>query len=161
MQEEINQLRQKIADLERWRDEKLVQQLTYPLDNDTIEALGRYFMRITGTVTTTGGAGGHSFTSYYGQQDNMTFQVGEITDVMYSVAPSTDYLTVINSYLRFFDGDTVAVATEDTPPAPLVAGVTYYVRDSDGTTFKLAATLGGAAINITDAGAGRQFIYYA
>jgi hypothetical protein len=33
--------------------------------------------------------------------------------------------------------------------APLVAGTTYYARDITATTFKLAATVGGAAINLT------------
>jgi hypothetical protein len=40
----------------------------------------------------------------------------------------------------FFDG---------TPPAPLVEGTTYFVRDSTGDSFKVAATSGGAAIDLT------------
>jgi hypothetical protein len=73
---------------------------------------------------------------------------------------STDYVTV-NSYLRFFNGDIVNVATDDTSPSPLLAGVNYYVINSDGTTFQLSLTGGGAAINITTAGSGQQFISYA
>jgi hypothetical protein len=160
MQDQINQLIQRVADLERWKEERMRQQIIFPLDINSIDVLNRYFMRITGDVTTIGGAALHEFTSYIGQQDDMVFQIGQITDIMYSVDPSTNVLTVINSYLRFFDDDTVTVATEDTAPDPLVPGDTYYVRDSDGTNFKLALTAGGAAINITDTGAGRQFIAY-
>lgn len=36
-----------------------------------------------------------------------------------------------------------------TPPAPLVAGTTYFVRDAAANTFKVSATLGGAAVDIT------------
>jgi uncharacterized phiE125 gp8 family phage protein len=43
-------------------------------------------------------------------------------------------------------------------PAPLAVNTTYYVRDVAGATLKLAASSGGAAINITDAGTGTQFL---
>lgn len=36
-----------------------------------------------------------------------------------------------------------------TPPAPLVEGTVYYVRDSATDSFKVAASPGGAAIDIT------------
>jgi len=49
---------------------------------------------------------------------------------------------------------TVSVSGGGTLPAPLVAGTTYYVRDVATNTFKLSATIGGEAINITDAGTG-------
>lgn len=42
----------------------------------------------------------------------------------------------------FFDG---------TPPAPLVEGTTYFVRDSATDTFKVATTSGGTAIDLTAA----------
>ncbi len=42
-------------------------------------------------------------------------------------------------------------------PAPLVPGTTYYAVGSTGTTFNVAATAGGAAINTSGAGSG---IYY-
>jgi hypothetical protein len=41
-----------------------------------------------------------------------------------------------------------------TLPAPLVAGTTYYVRDSTASAFKVSASRGGAAIDITSAGSG-------
>lgn len=34
-------------------------------------------------------------------------------------------------------------------PAPLLAGVTYYIRDKSGNSVKVAATLGGDAIDLT------------
>lgn len=50
----------------------------------------------------------------------------------------------------FADGQ--AVQFTGTLPAPLVAGTTYYVRDAATNDFKLAASVGGAAINLTTAG---------
>lgn len=41
-----------------------------------------------------------------------------------------------------------------TPPSPFVAGTIYYVRDATADSFKVAATAGGAAIDITSAGTG-------
>lgn len=41
-----------------------------------------------------------------------------------------------------------------TLPTGIVAGTTYFIRDSATDTFKLAATSGGAAIDITAAGSG-------
>jgi hypothetical protein len=42
----------------------------------------------------------------------------------------------------------------DVLPAPLQEGVTYYVRDTATNTFKVAATSGGAAIDLTTDGTG-------
>lgn len=39
-----------------------------------------------------------------------------------------------------------------TAPAGTTAGTTYYVRDATTNSFKVAATSGGAAIDLTDAG---------
>jgi hypothetical protein len=40
----------------------------------------------------------------------------------------------------------------DTPPAPLVAGTTYYVKSVTADTFQVSATPGGAAIDLTTTG---------
>lgn len=44
-----------------------------------------------------------------------------------------------------------------TLPAPLAAGVIYYVRDPGANDFKLAETVGGPAIDLTTAGSGVKF----
>jgi hypothetical protein len=46
------------------------------------------------------------------------------------------------------DGQTIAFFN-GTPPGGLTEGTTYFVRDSTTDTFKVAATGGGAAINLT------------
>jgi len=70
---------------------------------------------------------------------------------------TTDVLTVGNAV--FADGDIVRVSTDaDDLPAALSADTDYYVRDVTGLTLKLAATSGGTAIDMTDAGTGTHYI---
>lgn len=52
------------------------------------------------------------------------------------------------------DGQQVRLVTTDTLPAGLAVETTYYVVNASTDVFQLSATLGGAAINITDAGTG-------
>lgn len=62
---------------------------------------------------------------------------------------ATDTLTPSGGTLSSGDQVTLKAITG---LAPLVAGTVYHVRDVVGATFKLAATAGGAAINVTTDG---------
>ena len=44
-------------------------------------------------------------------------------------------------------------------PTGIVQGTVYYVRDSATNTFKIAASIGGSAVNITDAGSGTMTFF--
>lgn len=69
-----------------------------------------------------------------------------------SAVAATDVFTL--DAHGFETGDAVVVRAEEggSLPSPLVAGVTYFaIRESD-STFKLSATDGGAAINLTTSG---------
>jgi hypothetical protein len=54
----------------------------------------------------------------------------------------------------FSNGDSVLLRAGFTGTAPLAVGAVYFVRDVETNAFKLTATEGGAAINITSDGAG-------
>ena len=72
-----------------------------------------------------------------------------------TASASTDTFTSASHGLA--DGTLVSVfssTTSDVIPVPLNESVTYYVRDSATGTFKLAATSGGTAINLTSDGTG-------
>ncbi len=56
--------------------------------------------------------------------------------------------TVYSASHGYADGQKV-VFFQGVPPAGLTEGTIYYVRDSATDTFKVAATLGGAAIDLT------------
>lgn len=61
----------------------------------------------------------------------------------------------------FANGDTVYLTSTGTLPAGLSTATEYYVVGVTASTLQLAATYGGAAINITDAGTGTHTIYQA
>lgn len=156
-------LESRIAALEEKQRQRERQQITFPLDKQSVDILSKYLMRITGTVVTIGGASGNEFVSYVGHQDNLQFVVSENTFVPYTVNVTTNVFTVApNQVRRFFDDMQVYVVSSDTVPAPLVSGDQYFVvnDNAEGTSFQLSATQGGAAINITDAGTGAQYIFF-
>lgn len=157
----------RIEALERWKQERERQQIKLPLDATSIAVLQKYFMRLTSSIQTTS-ATGNTFITYLGSQGNpdfvgpglVNFQVAASNLFPYTVNATSDVFTI--AYGRFSNDERVIVDTEDTAPAPLVVGTDYYVVNaaSDGQTFKLSATLGGAAINITTTGTGSQYISY-
>jgi len=65
--------------------------------------------------------------------------------------PSTDVVTVPS---HGFAANDPVVFYGGTTPAGLTEGTIYYARDITTNTFKVAATAGGAAIDLTGAGAG-------
>lgn len=71
---------------------------------------------------------------------------------VFTADADTDVLTSEGHGLS--NGMEVFVNTFGTLPAPLVAGTRYFVRDVTTDTFKVAATSGGAALDITSAGTG-------
>lgn len=66
---------------------------------------------------------------------------------------TNDTLVVSSANSRFQAGDKVyyAVPAANTPIAPLTGNTYYYISFANTTTVKLAATQGGANIDITDA----------
>jgi len=164
--DKYQQLENRIKELEKWKAEKTKQQISFPLDIQSVDILNKYYMRIVDTVTYAAGVGASLFTIYLGKFGNTDFEVYPVSLVSYTVNVATNYLTTSqsNGNLKFFNNQTVAVyTTEDgTPPSPLTAGglATYHVINSDGYTFQLSATSGGAAIDITTQGVDRQFINY-
>lgn len=155
-------LEARIKALEDWKSAREKQQITLPLDQQSVNVMQNYFMRITKEVITIGGASGNTFINYIGSQGNKEFIVSQNTNITYSVVAATNILTVApNRVIQSFEDDMqVYVATSDTPPAPLAADTQYFVISSTGLSFKLSATQGGAEINITDTGIGTQYIYF-
>jgi hypothetical protein len=74
------------------------------------------------------------------------------------VNTGTDVLTTSTAH-NYSDTDTVVFGTTGTLPSPLTFGVIYFVRDVSGSTFKVAATSGGVAIDITSTGSGTHRVY--
>ncbi len=93
---------------------------------------------------------------YYGVTDEI---VRKSTGTTFTADDATDVITATGHGLS--DGHAVVVKSGGTLPAGLTANTRYYVRDSTTNTLKLAATSGGAAIDITSAGSGTHTLYRA
>lgn len=151
-----NDIQSQIDELRRRLDARDAQQITFPLDVQSINVLNRYFLRIVDSVVTTGGVSGQVFVQYVGNQNGTKVVMAEDTYVPYTVDTTTNVFTVNSAY---FPNDTVVnVYTSDTVPSPLSTGTNYYVVNSTGLTFKLSTSLGGTAIDITTTGTGTQYV---
>lgn len=96
------------------------------------------------TVAWVGAWGALSAGTFYGYAPNGSTGVAEfVADVATDVVTSPAH--------GFSDGQTI-VFYGGTPPGGLTEGTVYYVRDATTDTFKVAATAGGVAINLTSAG---------
>ena len=153
-------LQRQIDELKVWKAEREKQQITLPLDPTSFGILNKYFMSINGEYSVLGGLSGNLYTTYLGTQDNKKFEVTQSLLSPYTVSVSGNTLTV--GYGSFVNDRIVYLATSSACPAPLDTATLYYVINSsnNGTTFELSLTSGGAAIDITNTGTGRQFIGY-
>lgn len=75
----------------------------------------------------------------------------------FTVDTSTDLITLASHGLS--DGNLVHVASTTTLPSGLSSNTVYYIRDASASTFRLAATSGGSAIDITTTGSGTHSLY--
>lgn len=154
-------LENRIKALEKWRDERINQQIVYPLDINSRIILDKYYMHIIGSLVTVN-ISGDEFIDYIGKQDNTEFIVSKNQYIPYTVNTATDTLSIDgyiedNRVVYFVASGTIA--SPGVIPTPLVDAIGYYVINSTGKTFQVSATLMGAAINITSTGTGRQFYY--
>lgn len=67
----------------------------------------------------------------------------------------TNEINVINT---FAENDILKLTSSGTLPAPLATNTDYYTVNVTGTSFQVALTPGGAAIDITDVGSGTHTI---
>jgi len=75
-----------------------------------------------------------------------------------SVSISVATPAVVTSTVTIVTGTPISFSTTGALPTGLTPGTTYYALASTGTSFNLALTAGGAAINTTGAGSGTAYI---
>lgn len=101
------------------------------------------------------------------QDDDIVFEFGQNNckwgtkqrDVFSVESVSLNRLQLSTKRWLFQDGQKLRVKTTTTLPGGLSPSTSYFVINSDGFgRFQLSATLGGSAINITDAGTGEHTI---
>jgi hypothetical protein len=119
------------------------------LSADPRVASGDYFGQRTEAdpyVTLSNIEGFNEVREFVSMPDNNTV-IGAFT-----VVAATDVFTLVAHGLT--DGDRIRVSSATTLPAGLAAATDYWVRDAATDTFKVSATNGGAAVNVTDTGTG-------
>lgn len=108
---------------------------------------------------------------YLGVSGDIAATMGTADTILGSVSDPTVFDTA-QTFTTVFGTDVLTFASEVPPngssvrvsnsggalPAPLAANTTYFIRDKSGVTAKLAATSGGAAINLTDNGTGTHSV---
>ena len=95
--------------------------------------------------------------SVSGEEESLLVTTAAVITNVYTVTDLTNnYITTDSKGLT--DNMVCTVTTSDTAPAGLAGATPYYTvsTSSDGTKCKLSASLGGAAIDITDVGTGVQ-----
>jgi len=152
----------RIEALEKWKVDREKQQITFPLDLQSIETLNNYFMRLTGSYSFEGGAAGRTFYVYTGQQKNVPgtaispalFEVTPVTTYRYSITDLVNNIaTIVGTTIG--DGARFNISTNGVVPTPLNIIDTYWAIGVTSTTFKFS-TDGVTPIDITDAGTGIQ-----
>jgi len=106
--------------------------------------------------------------SNFGEDLIIGFRGGPIYywDANFGVSPATFTVTiaspaVVTSTISLLDNTPVIITNSGYPsalPTGLSVGTTYYVKGTGGTTFNLALTAGGSAINTTGSQSGTHYI---
>ena len=162
-EQKLRELEGKIKKLEDWKAQRERQQIVFPLDFQSQQVLGNYFMRILDVVryVVVGAASEHTVTSFFGSQAQYNFEIPQSILYSYTVNTTTDVITASGGPNGRFEDDTavyVYYAPDGVLPAPLASNTQYYVRDSTGLSFKLTDAPGNPAIDITTTGTGRQLM---
>ncbi len=147
----------RIEALEKWQKARTAQQITFPLDIQSYKVLIKYFMSIVSVVDfRITGLGDRRLFTYLGQQDSLRFQVAPQTLFKYTANATANTFTLADSALP--DDTAFTLWSDGTYPPPLDVDTIYYVVNASGSTFQVAASSGGAAINLTGIGSGQQYL---
>lgn len=168
------QLIKRIEALEKWQKEKTGQQISFPLDNQSVQILNKYFLSKINNLYYEAGAGGKIFKEIFAQQDGRINAIAtEYQLIKYTPNITTNVLTlgldVVNLGQSTLQDNTTVIpastfienAAIGTPTfVPSGTGGIYYVVNSTsgGTQIQLSDTLGGAAVDITAIGTGDQYL---
>ena len=166
MPQDYQKLLKRVEELEKWKADRIRQQITYPLDVQSQTILSNYFMSLSSVIEyeLIGALGNPNITLFVGQQGNYRYQVQPNGIFPYTVNVTSNVFTVrggvnfVNTtaanqqYVIFFSSPGGAI------PSPLADNTPYFVVNTTGSSFQVSATEGGAAINITDDGTGTQYI---
>lgn len=159
-------LENRIKALEKWKEEKTRQQISFPLDINSYRVLNKYFLsQASPAIDVVASATGLEATYLVVRQDSKSYTISALPYLFSFVASTgTDELTVTNvlnplDVPNFATDTPIRFETTGTLPSPLALGTTYYVKAPGGNVFDVATSPGGASINITTTGTGTHYIF--
>jgi hypothetical protein len=82
----------------------------------------------------------------------------ELTPIQVTISIAAPGVISLPAGFNFPDGTLIQFESSGALPTGLTVGTTYFVRDSVGTNFSVAATISGAAITTSGTQSGLQFI---
>jgi hypothetical protein len=100
---------------------------------------------ISSTISANGTAAIYTIETAFGNTSGNTY--------IFSVDSGTDVFTTTTAN-SIVNGQILQFSTAGTLPSPLLANIDYFAINVSGSTFKVSATFGGSAINITTTGSG-------
>ena len=170
-----NEIIRRIEALEGWKREREREQIKFPLDQESIDILNRYFLRVVDVQSWEGGVSARNFLQYVATQKETPritssvnrgvginkFEFAQLTLFQVNINQGTDQLTLIDKIQNFDSGNEISFLSEDTPPGGITAlGLANYkINNLVGHTFNITDTA-NVAINITDSGVGRLFMQF-
>lgn len=158
-EQRIEQLESQVQELLKWKEDRIIQQLTYPLDKQSTEISQKNLFVFSNLITFERANGVINPYALVGTINNKTTTIALLPDpIIFSADFTTDRLLIVSN--PFINDDTVSVLTSNVLPQPLLDGVQYFVVSSTSSSIKLSLTQGGAAIDLTNNGSGIQYINY-
>lgn len=163
MDDDTKKLRTDVDQLLAWQKTAKTQLIQYPLDNNALTILNRYFLSIKGRLDFTNSSG-LLLGNIIVQQDGKLYLISVQDNLIpFTVNTTSDILTLGNNATTgkqgtFSNDAQLFVNSTGDLPTPLVDSFPYYVVNSTGTTIQLALTSGGSPIDITDSGSGDLYV---
>lgn len=155
----IAQLERQVQELLDWKNQRMKQQLTFPLDKISTDIVQKdllipqkriYYTRPDGII--------YPFVLPCKRNGSYEYLVIQPDLHVYTVDTTSNVFTSPNH--GFVDDDQVAFISSDFVPGGLLEGMNYFIESATTDTFKVSATSGGSAIDITSTGGGVQYVYF-
>lgn len=160
MEQEILQLEQKIQELTKWKDNRIKDRLTFPIDIQSKRTLnknlfvytGKNQIAITDLITDL-----ICFGLIFNVNGKRRAVLATFPLLSFVVNAASDIISNSNGPHNLINGDAIVLTTTDTLPAGLSTNDFYYIINRTNTTFQVSLTKGGAAVNIINTGVGTHY----
>ena len=153
MDNELEQLKRQVQELQRWKESKERQQIEFPLDQQSKDVLKKDLIIVTGRgfFTRANGQIGAYFleTNINGKSE----LIGIYPPQTYFTSNSSANTLIMRGH-GFSNDERVGLLTITGFPAPLIDGFPFWIVNATADTVQLSDTQGGSVINLTSEGSG-------